>query len=355
MASLNLEKADEWLCAEGAPNAGVVVSSRARYARNLTDHPFAPRAKAAELAEISAKIERAVRASAKTADFIRLAISDLDPQERHYLVESHLISAEMEKGGEGRMAFFSPDIRLSVLVNEEDHLRLQRLEAGLRLHEVLEALNALDDLLRGGLEYAYHEQFGYLTACPTNVGTGLRVSVMLHLPALVMTNTVEEIIQYVPQFGFTVRGFYGENSEYLGDFFQISNEVTLGKTEDRICTELERVVLQIIEREESARTRLFEEKRIKVEDTLWRSFGALTNSRMVSSRDALQMLSHLRLGIEQGLFAGLTHAQLNRLMIDVQPAHLQFVEKAALGEEARDVARATFLRRRLTGLSRNSN
>ncbi|MCX7017144.1 MAG: ATP--guanido phosphotransferase, partial [Candidatus Sumerlaeota bacterium] len=286
---------------------------------------------------------------------IRVAIDDLAPNERHYLVESHLISAEMEKGGAGRLVFFSPDIRMSLLVNEEDHLRLQCFRAGFRLHEVLDALNELDGELDASLDFAFHEQFGYLTACPTNVGTGLRVSVMLHLPALVMTNTVEEIIQYVPQSGFTVRGFYGENSEFLGDFFQISNEVTLGKTEDRICMELEKLVLQVIEKEQGARASLFDEKRIKIEDTVWRAYGTLTNSRMLSSRDALQLLSRLRLGIEQGFFAKLTHAQLNRLMIEVQPAHLQIAGRAALDEEARDVARAALLRQKLSGICESQN
>jgi protein arginine kinase len=343
---MDISKADDWLT-EDAPRSNVVVSSRARYARNLAGHPFAPRSKASELSTICQEIGEAISRTREISDFQPVKFAEMSNHERHYLKESHLISAELEKGGEGRMGFFSPDCQRSILINEEDHLRLQCLKAGFRLAEALEELNDLDSLLHRSLRFAFSRRFGYLTACPTNTGTGLRVSVMLNLPGMVMTNTVEDIMQYMPQQGMTVRGFYGENSEYLGDFFQISNEVTLGKDEGRIREELERVVEQVIQREENARASLFEEKRVMAEDKIWKSYGALTHSRMLSSRDALTLLSRLRLGIDQGLFANLTHHELSRLMIEVQPAHLQHNTNSLIGEEARDIARATSLRRRL--------
>jgi protein arginine kinase len=354
VSTFDLKTADRWLDDEG-PATGVVVSSRARYARNLSDHRFSPRAKPEELDAICAEIERAVRASEDTSDFTRIPLSELDDLQRDFLKECRLISAEMVKGGRGRAVFVSPLVRISVLVNEEDHLRLQVFLAGFRLAEVLDDLNDLDTQLRKNLRYAFHKQLGYLTACPTNVGTGLRVSVMMHLPALVMTNTIEEIVHLIPQFGLTVRGFYGENSEFLGDFFQISNEVTLGKSEERVCADLETLVRQVIEREEAARKGLFDEKRVRVEDAVWRAFGALTNSRMLSSRDALRLLSHLRLGIDQGLFEGLTHSGLNRLMVEVQPAHLRYQGAMTADEEERDVARAAMLRARLADIASNPN
>jgi len=344
----NLEKADDWL-SEDAPRCNVVISTRARYARNLPDFPFSPRAKTPELNAVFSQIDQALTSLGN--NFSQVVLSELEEMERQYLKESHLISAEMERGDDGRAVFFSPEIGVSILVNEEDHMRMQCLQAGMRLREALSTLDELDTKLGSRLEFAFHDQFGYLTACPTNVGTGLRVSVMMHLPALVITNNVEEIVQLLPQFGLTVRGFYGENSEFLGDFFQLSNEISLGKSEQQILEDLERVALQVVDREEKARVALFEERRVKIEDAIWRAFGTLTNSRLISSRDALRLLSHLRLGIDQNLFSGLTHPALNRLMIEVQPAHLQYMDKAALEEEARDSSRAAYLRKRLASMN----
>jgi len=340
----NLETADEWLN-EDAPHADVIISTRTRYARNLSQYPFSPRAKSPQLNAVANEIERALQQG--NIRFFPILISELEELERQYLKESHLISAEMERAGEARVLYYLSTPGLSILVNEEDHMRIQCLRAGLRLREALQSLDQLESQLSRQLNFAFHERFGYLTACPTNVGTGLRVSVMMHLPALVLTNNVEEILQLLPQYGLTVRGFYGENSEFLGDFFQISNEVSLGKSEPQILEELERVVIQIMDREQHARQALFDEKRVKIEDAIWRAYGTLTNSRLISSRDALRQLSHLRLGIGQGIFDGLNDQQLNRLMIDVQPAHLQHKEKNPLEEEERDCARAALLRSRL--------
>lgn len=348
MPPFNLDKADEWF-SQDAPSCDIVISTRARYARNLMDFPFSPRAKPPELNSICSQVEQVLQKTGET--FTQVLVSELDDMERQYLKESHLISVEMERGGEGRAVFFSSESSLSILVNEEDHLRIQCLHAGLQLRETLEQLDALELRLDPLLNYAYHEQFGYLTACPTNAGTGLRISVMMHLPALVMINNIEEISQLLPQFGLTVRGFYGENSEFLGDFFQISNEISLGKTEQQILEDLERVTLQIMEREKRAREILFKAKRVNVEDAVWRAYGTLTNSRLISSRDALKLLSHLRLAIDERIFGRLEHAVLNRLMIEVQPAHLQHTLNTSLNEEDRDSSRAAYLRTRLAELN----
>ncbi len=352
-SEFDFSRADEWLRGD-APLAGVVASTRVRYARNLVGHSFSPRAKAPELNEIAEKIHQAVEAAEAARGFRRLKMAAFSPFQRLYLKESHLISAEMERGGEGRYVYFSPDMHMSILVNEEDHMRLQRLEPGLQFAQAMSRLDTLEQAMEDRLTFAFHEQYGYLAACPTNTGTGLRVSIMMNLSALSLTNTVDEILRPIPQYGMTVRGFYGENSEFLGDFYQLSNETTLGKSEQQIIDELDHVARQIVKQEENSRANLFEKNRVKVEDVIWRAFGYLTHARLIPSREALKQLSRIRLGIDRDMFPGLTHVELSQLMIAIQPAHLA-QGRDDDDEEARDMARAELLRRRLALADRNPN
>lgn len=343
-------KSDQWLDRKG-PEEHVVVSSRARYARNLPRVPFPMRARPEELRNVAERVTEAVSRTSHFRNGMSFDLTQIHAIERNYLKENHLISAEMEKGGVSRMIFLSPDVKLAVMVNEEDHLRMYALEPGFQLPEVLNRLVQLEDELEHELHFAFSPQFGFLTACPTNTGTGLRASVMLHLPGLSAQKLMPEIIKSMPPLGLTVRGFYGENSENLGDFFQVSNEVTLGRSEQEIVQALTAKVEQVIEREEQARRVLFEQNRTNVEDEVWRAWGLLQNARVITSQEAVQLLSRLRYGIDHNYFGRLGHADLNKLIIEVQPGHLQVAEGGAVAVEARDVLRANLLRKRLSDLA----
>ncbi len=343
-------EADKWIGTQ-APRNHIAVSSRARYARNVSGHRFAPHASTEQLHKVVAVVGAALKNLSAVQGFISLPMAALEVTERHFLRESRLISPDMEKVTQGREVHVSPDCRDSIMVNEEDHLRIQCMLPGLQLDNVMERLNVIERQLSAELPFAYSDRLGYLTACPTNTGTGLRISVMLHLPALTRSRKIEEILQGIAPYGLTVRGFYGENSEFLGDFYQISNEITLGKSEDEIRLILQRVIEQVIEREEQVRTELFEKQRTAVEDVFWRSWAILSHARLMNTNEAMQHLSSLRLGIDTGLLPKLSHADLNRLVIETQPAHLQirYSDGGELSVELRDERRARMLRDRILG------
>lgn len=341
-----LRQSDKWLDRQG-PEEHIVVSSRARYARNLPRVPFPMRARPEELRHVVERVSEAIEKNARFEEGNSFSLSQIKGFERSFLKENHLISVEMEKGGENRSLFLSNDVKLAVMVNEEDHLRIFALEPGFQPFEALTSLMTLEDQLERELHFAFSPKYGYLTACPTNTGTGLRASVMLHLPALAMTKRLPELIKSMPQFGLTVRGFYGENSENMGDFFQISNEITLGKSEKEIVQTLNSVVEQVIEREEQGRRLLFEQNSHLVEDEVWRAYGLLTQARVMTTQEAVQLLSKLRFGIDRGYFGKLRHTDLNKLVIEIQPGHLQFLRGGPIGTEERDIMRADLLRKRL--------
>lgn len=347
------QNSDMWLDRSG-PEEHVVVSSRARYARNFPRVPFPMRARPEELQGVIERVTEAIGRNPAFAGGLCFNLTQIKPVERNYLKENHLISAEMEKAAEHRAIHLSADVKLAVMVNEEDHLRMYALEAGFQPCEALNSVVTLESEMNRELGFAFSPKYGFLTACPTNTGTGLRASVMLHLPALVMTKRMGEIVKSLPQFGLTVRGFYGENSENMGDFFQVSNEVTLGKSEAEIVQALSKVAEQVIEREEHARRQLFEQNRSYVDDEIWRAFGTLTNARLMTSSEAVQLLSKLRLGIDRGYLGGLRHAQLNKLIVEIQPGHLQYGEGASAGTVERDELRAGLLRKRLEKAAENN-
>jgi len=347
-----IRTSDTWLERSG-PEEHVVVSSRARYARNLPGIPFPMRARPEELAAVTERVAAAVAAHPRFRDGFHFELPGLSASQRTYLKENLLISPEMEKGNEHRAIFLTPDIALAVMVNEEDHLRIYALDAGYRLTEVLNAVIGLESDLARSLPFAFSPKFGYLTACPTNTGTGLRASVMVHLPGMVASKQIAEFAKSLPQIGLTVRGFYGENSEHIGDFFQISNEITLGKSEEEIVQTVGHVVEQIIEREEHARRSLFEKSRAAAEDEVWRAYGILTHARSMSSDEAVRLLSRLRYGVDRGFFPSLTHGELNRLIIAVQPGHLQY-GRGSVGPAERDALRAELLRARLASRPTNN-
>ena len=337
------QESDQWLNDQG-PDQHVVVSSRARLARNLSRIPFATHAKKEELEEVTHLVTRAIQDLQSMKSYLPINLHKTSTLERRYLKESHIISSEMEKGDVHRLVYIRPDYRNSIMVNEEDHLRIQGLVSGFRLQDVFREILNIDMELMDTLPIAFSDQYGYLTACPTNLGTGLRVSVMLHLPGLTISRKIEDALQIIQPRGVAVRGFYGENSEYLGDFYQVSNEISLGKTEEEIVEMLMSVIRILIEREEKARETLFLDRAVSIEDAIWRAYGLLSQARLMDTQEAMKLLSRIRLGVDRNYFKALDHSRLNRLVIEIQPAHLEYSEKCGSDSEARDIARANLLR-----------
>lgn len=347
-----IKGSDQWLNKE-APHNHSIISTRARYARNLKGIPFAPRAKSDQLAEIASRVDEAISGNPFFNEFRRLSISEIHSLYRLYLKESHLVSTEFEKGGEHRILYISPDYRISIMTNEEDHIRIQCLDGGFQPRKVLALCDEVEAQLDKALHFARSRRFGALTACPTNLGTGLRLSVMLHLPALVIIDQLEGIVENVHQYGLTVRGAYGEHSAHVGDFFQLSNEVTLGKDTEEIREMLESMAEQIMEREMAARDALFEQKQLVVDDLIGRALATLKNARILDSTEAMTHLSKIRLGIDHGYFSSLTHEALSHLMVEIQPAHLQCREGGQIPADRRDSVRARLLNQRLHQISFN--
>ena len=338
-----LHESDVWLSQKG-PSQHVVVSSRIRLARNLIRIPFSTHAKSDELSHVTRLVGDTIQNCKSIQGFNLISLHDIPTTVRKYLKESHIISPELEKGDEHRLIYTSPNCRISIMVNEEDHIRIQGLAPGLYLKPLMEELDRIDTELIEVLPIAFSEQLGFLTACPTNLGTGLRVSVMLHLPGLVFCRLIEETLKMVQPHCLTVRGFYGEDSDYTGDLFQISNEASLGKSEEDIVDSVLIVVEKIIEKEEEARQKLFNERDLAVEDAIWRSYGLLSHARVMDTQEAMGLLSRIRLGIDRGYFKDLDHLRFNKLMIEIQPAHMEYKASFKEGTERRDTVRADLLR-----------
>lgn len=350
----NTPSAAGWLEAEG-PMPHVVLSSRARFARNLAEFPFAPHARNEVLERLLDIVADAASRAEIVRDFEKVVLARIQADERAMLKESRLISPELERGAPARAVFLAPDKCASIMVNEEDHLRIQCIEPGLQVGKALARLEAIEAALSAVLAFATSSRYGFLTACPSNVGTGLRVSVMLHLPALAIIREVQGLLGGLSSRGLTVRGFNGEDSEFLGDFFQVSNEITLGKSVANIAKELETFVGLVIAKEEETRVALLRDKGPVVEDAIWRSWSILAYARRMNSKEAMTLLSRLRLGIDREIFPSLSHGALNRLFIEIQPAHLSRLgveERLADEAGARDEARARYLRQQLQSIAK---
>ena len=336
----------EWLSGEGR-ESDVVVSCRVRLARNVARFPFLTRASDEKKGEIEEHIRELMGSAGLGNGIAYHSLASMSQVDRQFLVERHLISRDHAFARGPRGVAFGPDERVSVMVNEEDHLRIQTLRAGLQLREAFELADKVDDRLEDQLDYAFSSQFGYLTACPTNVGTGLRISVMPHLPALVITREIEKVFQAVSKINLAVRGLYGEGTQASGDFYQISNQVTLGKTENEIIDNLESVIPQIVKYERKVRDTLLQMKRLVLEDKVWRALGVLRCARTITSEETLELLSLVRLGVNMKAIEGIPIATVNELFVLSQPAHLQKVEDSKLSSHERDAARARYVRERL--------
>jgi protein arginine kinase len=339
----------DWLDATGE-HADIVLSTRVRLARNVQGFAFGPRAR---VNDRKAVLER-IRGAAGKVELLQEAriheLAELPPRSRRILLERRLVSRDMlgENGGEppqGSAVVLSPERPVSVMVNEEDHLRLQSLFSGLRLQEAWNVLDSLDEELGRVVPYAYHHDFGFLTSCPTNVGTGIRASVLMHLPALVLTKEIGKVLQGISQVGLTFRGLYGEGSEVVGNFFQLSNQTTLGKSEEDLVDHLDRIVRQVIQYESRARQVLLRDAAAVTEDKIWRAWGLLRYARSLSFEELMNLLSGVRLGASLKLLPGLRVYSLNRIMIFTQPAHLEEAAGRELNASENDAHRAAYVRR----------
>lgn len=321
----------------------LVLSSRIRLARNLTGLPFPNSMTAAEVQELVSRVDGAINAN---HDFLLLRMAALPQRERRLLVERHLISLDLAKYAEGA-ALINKDETVSILVGEEDHLRIQCMLPGMQLEQADALCMSLDDMLCKKLPYAFDCELGYLTACPTNIGSGMRASVMLHLPALSLTGQTEALLSTITKLGYAVRGIYGEGSGAPGHIYQISNQMTLGILEEDILSNLSATVQRVMERERSVRESLYRTNRLEIEDLVYRSGGILRYARKLDTREAMEHISNLKLGAGLGLLPQDAQAYLNRLLTDVQSASLEQRLGEELTQTQRDEARAKIVRETL--------
>lgn len=353
-------KGAEWLRGLGE-SSDVVMSSRVRLARNIAGFPFTPQASRIDRTQILEACKQRIlgMGTSAPARFMWIDLHRVQREDRDLLVERQLMSRQHARGklstGQGGLdeprgvAILVPDERVSIMVNEEDHLRLQTIKSGLSLGSCLDEANALDDLIEAGIDYAYHPRFGYLTACPTNVGTGLRLSVMLHLPGLKMTGELEKMRRAAQDMGLAVRGFYGEGSESPGEFYQLSNQTTLGKSDDMLLHEMEHEIIpRVVGYERHARKNLLSNRRELLEDQVWRALGTLRHARMMKTEEAMELLSMVRLGVMLGLVEGVKIEQVHALLLATQPTHLQRTLGTALTQQQRRIERAALVRKQLT-------
>ncbi len=341
------EHAGQWLRGAG-PHGEVVLSSRVRLARNIAGYPFLTKASENQRRELLDTCRQRLLDSRFGVNILWVDLADSPKLDRQLLVERHLISRQHARGDEPRGVAVSLDESFGVMVNEEDHLRIQVLRSGMQLDDVFAQASQIDDLLEASLHFAYSAKLGYLTACPTNVGTGIRVSVMLHLPALKMTGEIEKVRRAAKDMHLAVRGFHGEGTEAVGDFYQVSNQVTLGRSEQDILADFQHEVIpKVIEYEHQARQALIDHRSALLDDRVYRAWGVLTQARMLGSEEALYLLSHLRLGVSLGRIRGVDISTLNELFVLTQPAHLQKIMGQSLNGAERREVRADFVRKRL--------
>jgi protein arginine kinase len=328
-----------WLNNSGK-DRDVVVSSRVRLARNLSSYNFPVKMNSEDMDGVYEDVVSAL----KGEEFISFRIKDIPYLEKMMLVEKHVISPALIKKNEGSGFSITGDETETVMINEEDHIRIQVLDSGLSLENAWKRADELDNLLERTVEYAFNEKVGYLTACPTNLGTGMRASIMIHLPALEITRQVNNVLSTVTQFGLAVRGVYGEGTKAMGSLYQISNQITMGDREEIIVRKIENIAAQISEKERMARKYLLEKDRTGFEDRIFRAYGILKNARKISQEEAAKLLSYVKLGIDAEIIENNDINELDKLFIGIQSASIQFAERKEMNMDERDIKRATILR-----------
>lgn len=324
----------------------IALSSRVRLARNLQDVPFTRWAAPDDLLSV---VSRFKKASEESEDISKLTLVDfprLQGAEKRFLCERRLISREFMEGNRESLLALNETETLSIMINEEDHLRLQSIRPGIDLIDSWDELNSIDDDLEGRLRYAFDSRWGYLTACPTNVGTGLRCSVMLHLPGLVLSQQIDKVLAAAKQLGLAVRGYSGEGSDSTGHLYQISNQITLGSGEEEIIKKISSIAVQVAKNEEHVQRSLWEHARYLVEDKVWRAYGILNNARMLDTQEALERVSDVRFGVCLGLIPEIDLGTCNELFIYLQRAHLQRLAGRKMDSRERDIYRADLVRKK---------
>lgn len=342
------KKPASWLTSKG-PEAEIVLSSRIRLARNITDFKFPPSADTDTRDRIIDFLSSAFSSTGLLEHGHLYKSSDINAIDQSFLVERHLISPGFMKDGTGRGLYIDDSEHFSIMVNEEDHIRMQAIYPGLSMTDCWEYVQKIDHDLAVKLEYAYDDKFGYLTSCPTNVGTGMRASILIHLPGLVLTREIDNVISRISKVGLVVRGFYGEGTDVLGNLFQISNQTTLGRSEEEIIDSLAKVTKQIIEFELNSQETMMKDASDQIEDKVWRSYGILNHARVLTSGEVMNLLSALRLGISLKIIDRVSLDQINELLIITQPAHLQKYYNREMATAERDMVRAGLVRQRISG------
>ncbi|MFH1039534.1 MAG: protein arginine kinase [PVC group bacterium] len=342
-----LENMAPWLTGDG-PEADIVFSSRVRLARNIRGYNFPRRMSRENRRNLFAVIVAGIGRTASLPDPLIVKLEELSELNRQFLMERHLISRELSPEHQGGAAIGKNEI-VSLMINEEDHLRIQVIRSGLSLARCWEEIDRIDTDLEKVLTFECSPEYGYLTACPSNVGTGMRASVMMHLPALVLSQQIGKIVQAVGKLGLAVRGLYGEGSPAAGNIFQISNQSTLGKSESEILGDLEKIIRKIIIHERNGRRVLLDGQLLRLQDRICRARGILENARLISSEETISLLSALRMGVDLGVLDSITRKTVNQVFIQSQPAHLQRLAGRVLAPEERDALRANLIREKLAG------
>lgn len=336
----------KWINSPG-PESDIVISSRVRLARNLNEVPFPHLLSERQANQIVDDVYSALKENPVFSKDIKLyKMNELTAEQKTMLTEMHFISMDLANSERGAV-IINHDKTVSIMINEEDHLRIQVMLPGLQLEEALRQIDKIDDLLEEKLDFAFDEKIGYLTACPTNVGTGMRASVMMHLPALTMMEKIGQILSTISQVGLVVRGVYGEGSQAKGNLYQISNQITLGKSEEDIIQNVVSVARQILMSERKTRQNLSGETRLRLEDKILRSYGILTNAKLITSQEAMSFISDVRLGVDMGIIKDLVPSVLNELFIMTGPAYIQEVSENATTPLERDIYRANFIRQKM--------
>lgn len=338
----------EWLKGTG-PDADIVLSSRIRLARNVKGFKLKARLDDEDAELLCAHLRERITAAKLIPELTYTSLLELDDIDRQVLVERHLISLEHASGDQARGVMSDPEGSLALMLNEEDHLRVQVIASGLSLDQMFERSRVVEERLEEEIDFAFHSRFGYLTSCPTNVGTGMRISVMLHLPALSLTNQIQKVFNSVAKMNLAVRGFYGEGTKALSDFYQISNQVTLGKAPETLLDDIRRVLPSIVKFERELRERaLKEHDPLLLEDRVWRAYGILQTARSMSSEEAFELLSSVRMGVHTRILPKLDVPTVNRLFMLSQPGHLQASQGGGtLDSKQRDMVRARLIREQL--------
>lgn len=341
-----LTHTSEWLKGVGA-NSDIVISSRIRLARNLGDIPFPHRANKTQAQKVLGMIREVAEEINYLKGALFLELENLDSLDKQFLIERHLMSREHALKKDRKALLIEKEEIVSIMVNEEDHLRIQVMQSGFDLIQTWQIINSIDDAIAERIPFAFSSDWGYLTACPTNTGTGMRGSVMLHLPALVMVKQINKVLAAIAKLSFTTRGLFGEGTQAVGNFFQISNQVSLGHTEEDIINNINGLIKQVIEQEKLARGALLKQNKAFLEDKIWRAFGTLRSAFIISSSETTELLSMIRLGCDLGIIKDMDRRVINELFLITQPAHLQKIEAKRLTAQERDLKRAELIRSRL--------